>query len=101
MILKAACRLLDKSSVSLELGQSKGTIRELVDKPEESHQSKQSVKESALERRFEIDLPILYPGDQTIPIKILVQHTKGDSKLIHWNINYFGQMVASPVATKK
>ena len=82
MILKAASTLLDKSSVYLELGQSKGSIRELVDKPEESHQSKQSVKGSALKRSFEIDLPILYPGDQTIPIKILVQNAKGDCKLI-------------------
>ncbi len=76
--------------VSLELGQNKGSIREFVDKPEESHPSDQSVQETALARRFEIDLPILFPGYQTIPVKIMVENPKGEKQVLEWKLSYIG-----------
>ncbi len=86
-------KLFNKSwkIVSLELGQNKGSIREVSDKPEESRPSEQSVQGSAIERRFEIDLPILFPGYQTIPVKIIVENPKGEKQVLEWKLTYIGE----------
>ncbi len=86
-------KLLNKSwkIVSLELGQNKGSICELVHKPKQSSPSDQSVQGSALERRFEIDLPILFPGYQTIPVKIIVENPKGEKQVLEWKLTYIGE----------
>ncbi len=86
-------KLFNKSwkIVSLELGQSKGSIREFVDNPEVTYPSDQSVQGSALVRRFEIDLPILFPGYQTIPVKIIVENPKGEKQVLEWKLTYIGE----------